>query len=393
MSDAAAHLFRQCRHHAARSPRAGSDAAVSRRAWGNPSSLHRGRAPGPRGDRTGAAQVAALLDAEPGEIVFTASGTEADNLALQAMLAAESRPSHMITSAIEHPAMLETVPAPGAARACRSPICRSGERRAWSIRPILSGCACGRTTRLVSIMAANNVTGTLQPIAELGRIAHGMARSFIPMRCKRRARCRSTCVPADRFALAFGTQAAWTARASGRCTSARASKLSPLLHGGGQERGLRSGTENVAGDRRARPCGGIAAPKWPTKPRGWWHPRPPHRDDRRTIRNAYLIGHRYRRLPGHICLGFAGQEGEAIKLLLDLDEQGIAVSSGSACSAIMPASPRTSCRPWASIRYGARFAADFAGAVQHRGRGGPVFGSAAQAVAAAATHLLAHPCF
>ena len=110
--------------------------------------------------------------------------------------------------------------------------------------------------------------------------------------------------------------------------------LRPIVFGGGQERGLRSATENVAGivgfgraahiarsemgEETARLVGlrerlydGIAA----------------------TIPNAYFIGDRYRRLPGHLCLGFAGQEGEAVKLLLKLDEQGIAVSSGSACSA------------------------------------------------------------
>ena len=118
-------------------------------------------------------------------------------------------------------------------------------------------------------------------------------------------------------------------------------ELWPLLPGGGQERGRRSGTENVAA---------IVGPGRSGRTR-----RRPSRPDEAArlvgirdhlidgilakIDNAYLIGHRWRRLPGHICLGFDGLEGEAIKLLLELDEEGIAVSSGSACSAIHAGQP------------------------------------------------------
>ena len=110
-------------------------------------------------------------------------------------------------------------------------------------------------------------------------------------------------------------------------------ELAPLMAGGGQEGDRRSGTENVAGIVGLGAAAEIA--------------RAEMADDAArlvrirnhivatvaaTIENAYLIGDRYRRLPGHICLGFDGQEGEAIKLLMELDEAGIAVSSGSACS-------------------------------------------------------------
>jgi cysteine desulfurase len=111
-------------------------------------------------------------------------------------------------------------------------------------------------------------------------------------------------------------------------------ELEPLVHGGGQERGLRSGTENVSGlvglgraaelarvtlaEENARLV--LLAERILT-------------DLASRLPHAYLIGDRYRRLPGHLCLGFQGQEGEAIRLLLTLDDLGIAVSTGSACSA------------------------------------------------------------
>jgi cysteine desulfurase len=116
--------------------------------------------------------------------------------------------------------------------------------------------------------------------------------------------------------------------------------LEPLIHGGGQERNVRSGTENMSGVVGLGAAAEIAAAEradeaaWLTGCR-----------DRlidavlERIPNARLLGHRWRRLPGHICLMFDGQEGEAIHLLLALDEEGFAVSSGSACSSSHASEP------------------------------------------------------
>jgi cysteine desulfurase len=117
-------------------------------------------------------------------------------------------------------------------------------------------------------------------------------------------------------------------------------RLAPVIHGGGQERGLRSATENVAGIVGLGRAAELAAVEMAD-------------DNARLVRlrdrliggiraacpHAYLIGHETCRLPGHVCLGFAGQEGEAIRLLLALDEAGIAASTGSACSASHAAEP------------------------------------------------------
>jgi cysteine desulfurase len=106
-----------------------------------------------------------------------------------------------------------------------------------------------------------------------------------------------------------------------------------LVHGGGQERGIRSATENVAAIAGLGKAAEIAGAEMSSEASRLVRLR-----DRiilaiqAEIPNAYLIGHRYKRLPGHICLGFAGQEGEAIKLMLSLNDEGIAISTGSACS-------------------------------------------------------------
>jgi len=110
-------------------------------------------------------------------------------------------------------------------------------------------------------------------------------------------------------------------------------ELTPFLRGGGQEGGRRSGTENVAGIVGFGRAAEIARGEMAGEAARLVRIRDFLIDSiQETIDNAYFIGHRFRRLPGHVCLGFEGMEGEAIKLLLKLDEAGIAISSGSACS-------------------------------------------------------------
>jgi cysteine desulfurase len=117
-------------------------------------------------------------------------------------------------------------------------------------------------------------------------------------------------------------------------------RLEPLIHGGGQEGGLRSATHNVAGIVGLGQAAEIARAEMADEAARLVHLRDRLIEEvTALIPNAYLIGHRYRRLPGHICLGFAGQEGEAIRLLLALDEAKIAVSAGSACSAHRASEP------------------------------------------------------
>ncbi len=299
--------------------------------FGNPSSLHWAGREAHGALAQARQQVADLFSAQPNEIIFTASGTEADNLALLGVIEAlGQRENHVITSAIEHPAILETT--------------RYLERQGVEVMYLgVDGdglvnpndlCQALRpTTRLVSIMAANNVIGTLQPITELGRIAHEHGALFhtdavqavgkIPLNVKTQ--------PID--LLSLSAHKLHGPKGVGALYVRDGVPLKPLVHGGGQERGLRSATENVAGLVGLGKAAEIARTEMSQEASYLVQLRDRLIDSITSeLPNAYLIGHRYRRLPGHVCLGLAGQEGEAIKLLLALDEAGIAISTGSACS-------------------------------------------------------------
>jgi cysteine desulfurase len=305
---------------------------------GNPSSLHREGREAREAVESARASVASLVGAEPSEVVFAGSGTEADNLAVFGVVdPAKASGVHILASSIEHPAVLEP---------CRQ-LAREGAE--LELVPIGShglvdpdsvACRLRPNTRLVSIMAASNVVGTIQPIAEIGAICRARGVTFhvdavqaagkIPLDLRR--------LPIDLLSLSahkiHGPQGV------GALVLRNGVRLSPLVRGGGQERGLRSGTENVAGivgfgvaarlatesladdnvrlvELRERLASGIAT----------------------QLPSARLLGHPSRRLPGHLCLLLDGQEGEAIRLLLALDEEGFAVSTGSACSSAHAAEP------------------------------------------------------
>jgi cysteine desulfurase len=298
--------------------------------FGNPSSLHQEGREAHEGLDRARRQVAALLNAEPGEILFTASGTESDNLALTGIIEASGgHENHVITSAIEHSAVLET--------------CRSLERRGVEVTYLapdseglidpdeLAG-AFRPTTRLVSIMTANNVVGTIEPINELARITHehGVPFHTDAVQAAGKIPINVRTQPIDLLSLA--AHKIHGPKGVGALFVRNGIQLAPIIHGGGQERGLRSATENTAGIAGFGRAAEIARAEMSEEAARLVQLR-----DRiietvtAMIPNAYLIGHRHRRLPGHICLGFAGMEGESIRLLLALDEAGIAVSTGSAC--------------------------------------------------------------
>jgi len=301
-------------------------------AFGNPSSLHRAGREARAVVEAARQQTADLLGATPAEIIFTGSGTEADNLALiGAVEAADRGEMHVITSGIEHPAVLEP--------------CRYLERQGVAVTYLPVGSdglvdpndlrkALRPNTCLVSIMAANNVVGTLQPLKELSTIAQEAGALFhtdavqaagkLPLNVKQ--------LPID--LLSLSAHKLHGPKGVGALYVRAGVTLRPIVHGGGQEGGLRSATENVMGIVGLGCAAAIAQAEMAAEAARLVRLRDRLIDGlAKALPNLYLIGHRYRRLPGHICLGLAGQEGEAIKVLLALDEAGIAVSSGSACSA------------------------------------------------------------
>lgn len=300
--------------------------------FGNPSSLHWAGREAHEAIVQARQQVADLFSAQPKEIIFTASGTESDNMALVGVIEAlGQRENHVITNAIEHPAVLETTRYLEAQGVEATYLGVDGD---GLVDPNDLRKAIRPTTRLVSIMAANNVVGTLQPITELARIAHEHGALFhtdavqavgkIPLNVKTQ--------PID--LLSLSAHKLHGPKGVGALFVRDGVPLKPLVHGGGQERGLRSATENVAGLVGLGKAAEIARAEMSAEATYLVQLRDKLIDSiTSALPNAYLIGHRYRRLPGHVSLGLAGQEGEAIKLLLALDEAGIAISTGSACSA------------------------------------------------------------
>jgi cysteine desulfurase len=306
--------------------------------YGNPSSLHGPGRLAREAVDTARGRVAALIGATSAEIVFTGSGTEADNMAVLGIFSAfQPSDAHIVVSSIEHPAILEP---------CRylqsqgygvtfAPV---GEDGVIDPREVAK---CMRTnTRLVSIMAANNVIGTIQPVAELSEVAHLGGALFHTDAVQAVGKAPLDVARQNIDLLSISAHKLHGPKGVGALFVKAGVTLLPVVRGGGQERGLRSATENVAGIVGFGTAADIAQKEMSTEAAELVKLRDKLIEKvTELIPNAYLIGDRYRRLPGHICLGFDGQEGEAIKLLLELDELGIAVSSGSACSAHHQAEP------------------------------------------------------
>jgi cysteine desulfurase len=299
--------------------------------FGNASSQHAEGRKAREAVETARAQVAALLNADANEIVFTGSGTEADNLALIGAVRSSVGPSHVITSSIEHAAILKT--------------CDYLEENGVSIThlPVDSDglvdtldldAALRPETRIVSVMTASNLVGTVQPIAELAEITneHGalfhtdavQAGGKIPIDVKRS--------PIDLVSLS--AHKLHGPKGIGALFVRRGVELSPIVFGGGQERGLRSATENVAAIVGFGIAAEIARQELEEESIRLRNLREKIvRVLADTVPQAYVIGHPEKRLPGHLSLGFAGQEVLAGRMVQLLDKAGVAVSAGSACNA------------------------------------------------------------
>ena len=306
--------------------------------FGNPSSLHSEGRQAREAVELARQQVAQLLGCKTAEVVFTASGTEADNMAIEGVYRAlKDKPFHLITSAVEHPAVLEACRylAACGAQVSLVPVGVDGivspEDLIKAIRP---------ETRLISIMAANNVTGVLQPVAELGRIARERTILFhtdaVQAAGKAPLAIERDCIDL----LSLSAHKMYGPKGMGVLVIREGTPFRPLILGGGQEGGRRSATENVAGIAGlGAACSMCSAHMADEAAREVRLRERLVQGIESMAPNAYMIGHRYRRLPGHICLGFQGMEGEAMKMLLALDELGFAVSSGSACSSHKASEP------------------------------------------------------
>lgn len=300
-------------------------------AFGNPSSLHHEGRMARQAVDTARAQLAALIAAEPEEIIFTASGTEADNLALIGAVRASGKPGHVVTTSIEHAAILETCRflAAQGTKITHLPVDAHG-----LVAPARLLRALQSNVTIVSVMAANNVVGTLQPIEELAHLTklHGVlfhtdavqAGGKIPLDVNR--------LNVD--LLSLSAHKLHGPKGVGALYVRKGVKLSAVVFGGGQERGLRAATENVAGIVGIGVAAEIARQELADEAVRLRELREVIVAElTRKFPNFYLFGHPTERLPGHISFGFRGREREVGKLLVALDQAGVAVSAGSACSA------------------------------------------------------------
>jgi cysteine desulfurase len=305
--------------------------------FGNPSSIHWAGRDVRKAVEDARAEIAAFYGCRPLEVVFTSSGTEADNLAVKGVAYRPGNAGkHIVTSQVEHPAIMNTcrfLETQGF-RVTYVPVNRYG-----IVEPDAVRGAIGPDTILVSIMAANNETGCLMPIEEIGRVAReaGIPMHTDAVQATGKVPISWETLPVD--LLAFSGHKINGIKGAGGLLVRRGVELAAVLHGGHQERGRRGGTENVVGIAAMGKAFSLLRE---------------HMDaevaEVRRLRDAFegalfsripelvLNGHPTERLPNTVNLSFRYVEGEA--LLLNLDMLGIACSSGSACtSGSLEASP------------------------------------------------------
>lgn len=296
--------------------------------YGNPSAVYGFAGKAKTAIENARAQVAAALGATPGEIYFVSCGTEADNWALRGVAELRQKKGrHIITSAIEHHAILHTAQylEKQGYEVTYLPVDAQG----W-VDPAAVQAALRPDTILISVMAANNEIGTIEPVAEIGAIARAAGVLFHVDAVQAVGH-----IPVDVEAwscdlLSLSGHKFGGPRGIGALYMRKPLRLPPLIHGGGQEKGRRSGTENVAGA-----AGMAVALKESVARLEDESARLTALRDRliqglTQIPCSRLTGDPVNRLPGTASFVFEGVEGEA--LLLHLDAKGICASSGSACS-------------------------------------------------------------
>ena len=299
--------------------------------FGNPSSVHAaGREARAAVDEARRA-VAALAGAAPEEVVFTSGGTESDNLALRGVMAravARGRTT-LLVSAIEHPAVLRTADqlAKEGVQVVALPVDEDGVVRPSDLATALADHPLG----LVSIMTANNETGSLQPIAELAALCRDAGVPFHTDAVQAAGKVALAFTEDGIDLLSLSAHKFYGPKGVGALVVRRGLRVSPALFGGKQEKGRRAGTENVAAIMGMGAAAALAlreleaeAARLAALKRRLWE------GIAERIPGAHLNGALERTLPSTLNVSFEGVDGEA--LILGLDLEGICVSSASACS-------------------------------------------------------------
>ena len=299
--------------------------------FGNASSLHSHGIKVKESLENFRSQIANYINAQSEEIIFTSGGTEANNLALKGIaFANKNKGNHIIVSAIEHDCILN---------ACKwletqgfyisyLSVDKNGFVDLDKLKRLINP-----KTILVSIMHANNEIGTIQPIDEIGKLCKESDVYFHTDACQSFGKIPIDVEAQNISLMSLNAHKIYGPKGVGCLYVKKETNIIPLLHGGGQEFGLRSTTENIPGIAGFAKAAELCMNEIETESK------------RLTIlRNKliaalenkfngfYVNGSLTQRLPNNLNFAFSGLEGETIRLLLLLDEKGIAVSAGSACS-------------------------------------------------------------
>lgn len=302
--------------------------------FGNPSSVHYFGREAKVALEEARETIAGLIHAEPEEIFFTSGGTEADNLALQGVaFRYKKKGNHIISSPIEHRAVLNTcgfLESQGGVKVTYVPVDPTGRVEPERVKEAIT-----EGTTLISIMHVNNEVGTINPIAEIGRIAREQGILFHTDAVQSFGKFPIDVKEMGVDLLALSGHKIYGPKGVGALYVRKGVDLAKLIYGGHHERDLRAGTENLPGAvgmaKAAEICGRVMASeaKRLTGLQNYFWEKIKER-----VPRVHLNGHPTERLPGSLNLSFEGVEGES--LLLSLDLEGIAASTGSACSAGSP---------------------------------------------------------
>ncbi len=295
--------------------------------YGNPSSLHAFGRKVRQAVEEARKKTAAAIGATPEEIYFTAGGTESNNIALHGTARKRAKPGHIITSSIEHHAVLD--------------VCHDLEKEGHRVTFLPVDCygridpeavkkAIEKDTFMISIMAANNEIGTLQPIREIGAIAreNGILFHTDAVQIIGQLPLDVNTIKAD--FLSLSAHKFNGPKGIGALFMKKGTKIDPLYRGGSQEGKIRPGTENVAGIIGLGKAIEVAVTEIPEKKSKIETLRDRLIEGLSALEEVVLNGHPVERLPGNVNVSFKYIEGESV--LLSFDMEGIFASSGSACS-------------------------------------------------------------
>ena len=306
-------------------------------AYGNPSTLYSVGREAKKGLEQARQRVADAINADPKEIIFTSGGSESDNLAIKGIaLKLRGKGNHIITSDIEHPAVKETLHFLESLdfKVTYLPVYENGVVKVEDVEAAITP-----ETILITIMHGNNEIGTIQPIAEIGKLARQNNILFHTDAVQTFGKIKVDVEELNVDLLSLSSHKIHGPKGVGALYIKKGVRITPLIHGGGQERGIRSGTENVPGIVGFGKACEIASNDLEENYQRLIKTRDEIIDKvLDAVPESYLNGDRNDRLPNVINFRFSAIEGESLILLLDA--KGYQTSTGSACSSkTLEASP------------------------------------------------------